>query len=304
VSLDPQAAAYLEQLRALALPPYWEIGPEQARRDMDAGAAALFGEPDAVASQADVDAGGVPARVYVPAGEPRGALVYYHGGGWVLGGLASHGALCQTLAARAGCTVLAVDYRLAPEHPFPAAVDDAWAALRYAAEQHAPLAVGGDSAGGALAASIALRARDAGLPLALQVLVYPVTDCDLETESYREHGEGTNLTTAQMRWFWDQYAPDPASRLGADASPLRAASLAGVAPALVLTAGHDPLRSEGEALAERLEHDRVPVTLHRYAGMVHGFLRMPAIVDAAGEAMLEIAAALRSALGAAPAAVS
>ncbi len=200
-------------------------------------------------------------RVYRPAGGERAALVYLHGGGWVLGGLDSHDPLCRTLAARSGQAVVAVGYRLAPEHRYPAAVHDAWTAFRWAHERFAQLAVGGDSAGGHLSATVARRARDAGLPLALQVLAYPATDHGCEWPSYRQYTTGPAFHTAEMRWFWEQFLDDPSRVDEPDCSPLRG-DLSGLAPALVLTAEHDPLRDEGEAYAHALRAAGVPVTLY------------------------------------------
>jgi acetyl esterase len=290
VPLHPQAAAHLEWLREQGVPPYYELGPEESRKVLEARLQLLFGEPDPVESVEDVSADGVPARVYDPSGGGAG-VVYFHGGGWVLGSLASHDKLCRTLAARSGCTVISVDYRLAPEHPHPAAVEDAWTATKWAAQRWSPLAVAGDSAGGHLAAVTALRARDEGLPLSHQVLVYPVTDFDFETSSYREHGVDTTLTTATMRWYWDNYVPDGHAR--PEASPLRAPDLSGVAPALVITAECDPLCDEGEEYARRLEDAGVPVVLSRYEGQMHGFFCMPGVIDAGREAIDKVAAALR-----------
>jgi acetyl esterase len=294
--LDPQAAAWLDQVREAGAPSYMELGPVRAREVVDAAAPVLFGPPDAVTAVEEVDAGGVPARLYRPEAEGPGAVVYFHGGGWVVGSLDSHDGLCRTLAARSGRAVISCDYRLAPEHPYPAAVEDAWVATRWAAAAHGTIAVAGDSAGGHLAAVAALRARDAGLPLALQVLVYPVTDCAFDTPTHREHGDATGLTTEMMRWFWEQFLPDPSRGAEPEVSPLRAPSLAGVAPALVLVASHDPLRSEGDAYAHRLAEEGVPVTLSCYDGQIHGFVRMPAVIDRAQHAIDELAAALRAAL--------
>jgi acetyl esterase len=234
--------------------------------------------------------------VYRPAAGELPGLVYYHGGGWVVGSLVSHDPLCRTLAARSGCAVIAVDYRLAPEHPYPAAVEDAWAAMKWAAERFSLLAVAGDSAGGQLAASIALRARDADLPLALQVLIYPATNCGFDTRSYRDNTEGPALTAAQMRWYWAQYVQDAARADEPDCSPLRAHELARLPPALVLSAEYDPLRDEGEAYARRLDEAGVAVTLRRYEGLIHGFIRMPALITRADGAIDDVAAAVRSAL--------
>jgi acetyl esterase len=294
--LDPQAVAYLEQLRALNSPPAWELPVEESRRLADESAAGLFGPPDPVASVEEEDADGVPVRIYRPAAGELPGLVFFHGGGWVICSLDSHDRLCRTLAARSGCAVISVGYRLAPEHPYPAAAKDCWTATAWAAERFAPLAVAGDSAGGQLAAVVALRARDRGLPLALQVLVYPITDHGFDTPSYLEHAEGRGLTRETMRWFWAQYLPDESRAGERDASPLREPDLAGVAPALVLTAEYDPLRDEGEAYARRLEEAGVPTALRRYDGQIHGFFRMPALIDRGSEAIDEVATELRAAL--------
>jgi acetyl esterase len=247
-------------------------------------------------------------RIYEPLGAERDlpVLVYFHGGGWVVGSLESHDGVCRALAARTPCLVVAVDYRLAPEHRFPVAVDDAWAATAWVAEHArsiggdpARIAVGGDSAGGNLAAVVALRARDRGLRLALQLLVYPVCDDDLDTDSYREWAEGYGLTRAAMGWFWDHYL-GPEGHVqgpGPEACPLQAPDLSGVAPALVLLAEYDPLLDEGEAYAHRLDEAGVPVARRRYEGVIHGFFRMAALTDRASEAHDEAAAALRAAFG-------
>jgi acetyl esterase/lipase len=287
--LHPQAAEYLRWLGEQGVPPYYELGPEESRKVLETRLQLLFGEPDPVESVEDVDVDGIPARIYGPARSGAG-VVYFHGGGWVLGSLASHDKLCRTLAARSGCTVISVDYRLAPEHPHPAAVEDAWTATEWAAWRWSPLAVAGDSAGGHLAAVTALRARDEGLSLSQQVLVYPVTDCDFGRPSYREHGVDTALTTTTMRWYWDNYVPDERARR--EASPLHAPDLAGVAPALVVTAECDPLCDEGEAYAQRLQEAGVPVVLSRYAGQMHGFFCMPGVIDAGREAIDEVSRAL------------
>jgi acetyl esterase len=297
--IDPQASVWLEQLRALGVKPYDQLPVEEGRRLADEGAAALFGEPDPVERVEDGVAGDIPVRIYRPAGAGPGAFVYLHGGGWVIGSLESHDRLCRTLAARSGVTVVAVEYRLAPEHRYPAAVEDAWTATTWTAERFAPLVVGGDSAGGHLAAVVALRARDRGLRLALQVLLYPATNHAFDTPSYREHGTGTHLSEATLRWFWCQFLGDEQRGAEPEASPLRAPHLAGVAPALVLTAECDPLRDEGEAYARRLLDAGVPVTLTRYEGQIHGFIRMPAVLDAGGRGIDQVADAVRNAVGAA-----
>jgi acetyl esterase len=297
LSLDPEIAAYLDGIRALGGPAIWEMSVQTTRAAMDMAADELFGPADPVAKVSDTTASGVPIRIYEPATSPADrVIVYLHGGGWVEGGLKSHDRFCQTLAARAGVPLIAADYRLAPEHPFPAAIEDAWAVTSWAAGRYDRLAVAGDSAGGQLAASVALRARDRGLVLALQALLYPVTDHSFDTDSYREFTDPASLNEEMMRWFWDQYLLGAGPGETQDHSPLRAVDLSGVAPALVITAEADPLRDEAEAYAERLRAAGVAVDLHRYPGMIHGFIRMPTVTDRAGEAIDEIAAAVRRAL--------
>lgn len=291
-------------MRELGIPGIGELPPEETRRTQDAAAEKVFGlVPDVACEDRSIPgpAGAIPVRVYRPGEEQAPVLVYFHGGGWVLGSLNTHHGVCATLAGLAGCLVCSVDYRLAPEHRFPAAVDDAWAVTTWAAEyaqelggRPGALAVGGDSAGGNLAAVCALRARDVGLPLALQLLVYPVTDADLDTATYRRFAEGYYLTAYSMGWFWDHYFPE-GDRFHPDASPLRAEDVSGTAPALVITAEFDPLRAEGEAYARRLEESGVPVTLSRYDGMIHGFFRMPGVIDRANDALAEAAETLRAA---------
>jgi acetyl esterase len=306
--LDPQARTYLDELAALGAPPPWEQELAEVRQANETAAPGLFGPVPPVPFEDRAvpgPAGRIGVRVYSGGGADAPALVYFHGGGWVIGSLDTHHGVCATLAQEAGCTVVSVDYRLAPEHPFPAALDDAWAATVWASEHPAelgtrsgPVAVGGDSSGGNLAAVVAVWARDGGLPLARQLLVYPVCDADFETPSYREFAEGVGLTRAGMRWFWDQYLPEEEKRLVVEASPLRAGDLRGVAPASVVTAEYDVLRDEGEAYAQKLEEAGVPVTLSRYDGLIHGFLRMPAVLDRARESLSEAAAALRAAFAA------
>jgi acetyl esterase len=294
--MDPQVATYLEQMAALNLPTIAEQGVEAARAMTDERAGAMFGPSEDVHAVEDIEVDGVHVRLYAPAADPGlPVVVYLHGGGWVIGSLESHDALCRALTNRTGVRVAAVDYRMAPEHRFPAAVDDCWAVTRWAFGQSGSVAVAGDSAGGNLAAVMAIRARDAGLRLAQQVLTYPVTDHRFDTTSYVANGEGYGLTVDSMRWYWDQYLGG-ADGSHPDASPLRAASLAGVAPALVQVCALDVLRDEGVAYAERLRAAGVPTVLTEYDGMVHGFIRMPAVLDRARDGIGEVAAALRKAL--------
>jgi acetyl esterase len=231
-------------------------------------------------------------------------LVYFHGGGWVIGSIETHDALCRELTMEAGVVVVSVEYRLAPEHKFPAAADDAYAAVRWVAQHAAELGidparigVGGDSAGGNLAAVVALQARDlGGPPLALQLLIYPITCDDLGTPSYVENAEGYMLTRADMAWFWSQYLSDPAQGDDPRVSPLRAGDLSGLPPAFILTAEYDPLRDEAEAYAARLEQAGVPVRMRRYDGMIHGFLRRLTLLDQGRVALDEVAKGIRDAL--------
>jgi acetyl esterase len=250
-------------------------------------------------------AGAIPARLY--RSQADGVLplvVYFHGGGWVIGSLETHDGVCRDLAAKAGCAVLSVDYRLAPEHRFPAAAEDSYAALVWAhanagrlGVDPARIAVGGDSAGGNLTAVVALMARDRGGPaLRYQLLVYPVTCGRMDTPSYRDNAEGYLLSRAAMAWFWDHYVPDAKDREQPYAAPLRAARLDGLPPALVLTAEFDPLRDEGEAYAGRLREAGVTTRLRRYDGLIHGFFGMGALIDRARAAFDETAATLRTAL--------
>jgi acetyl esterase len=305
--LDPQAKAFLDQLAAANAPPLSDLPVDAARLAADA----LFSAQGAVEPVARVEnrgipgpAGEIPIRVYTPEGTgPFPVLVYVHGGGWVICGLDSHDPPCRALANAVPCLVVSVDYRLAPEHKFPAAADDAYAATRWVAEHAAELggdprrvAVGGDSAGGNLAAVVALMARERGGPrLVHQLLVYPVTDAGLDTASYRENGDGYFLTRDTMAWFWGHYLRSRADVEDPHASPLRARDLAGLPPALVITAEYDPLRDEGEAYAARLRAAGVPVRTTRYPGMIHGFFGMLATFDQARTAIDESASALRAA---------
>jgi acetyl esterase len=250
-------------------------------------------------------AGAIPVRIYTPASNATGAgLVYYHGGGFVIGGLDTHDPTCRALANASGATIVSVDYRLAPEHKYPAAADDCYAALLWTAEHGAEigvdpkrLAVAGDSAGGNLAAVTALLARERrGPALRYQLLIYPVTDHRFDTASYRDNGEGYFLSAAQMKWFWDHYLERPEQGDEHAASPLRAKDLAGLPPALVITAEYDPLRDEGEAYAARLREAGVEADLIRYPGQIHGFFAMFELLDDGRAAVDRAGAALRRAL--------
>ncbi|GAC1475579.1 MAG: alpha/beta hydrolase [Isosphaeraceae bacterium] len=310
--LDPQAKDLLDQVAAANLPLVPSLTPSEAR-SLTRIASSTIGRPPDVGRLEDLTipgpAGPIRARLSAPAKSGvYPALVYFHGGGWVLCDLDSHDVLCRAITNAADIAVIAVDYRLAPEHPFPAAIDDAFAATSWIVANArslgidpARIAVGGDSAGGNLAAVVARRARDrGGPPLAFQLLIYPVTDANLDTPSYLENAQGYLLTREAMIWYWNHYVPDPAMRADPDASPLRARSLAGLPPALILTAEYDPLRDEAEAYARRLAEAGVPTRLSRYPGAIHDFLRRYVQLDQGKAALAEVAEALREALGAKP----
>jgi acetyl esterase len=268
----------------------------------------MQGVPESVASIENQilpgPGGAIPVRIYVPFGKgPFPVLAYFHGGGWVIGDIESSDGFCRILTNAAGCIVISVDYRLAPEHPFPAAVDDAYHATLWVATNASSfggdptrIAVCGDSAGGNLAAVVAQIARDCGKPaLQFQLLIYPAIDAACDTPSYTENSEGYFLTRDIMQWFWNHYVQRDADRNHPYASPLRASSLAGLPPASVITAEFDPLRDEGERYAELMHAAGVPVQLIRYDGMIHGFFTMSAMLDQGKIAIQQSAAALRTA---------
>jgi acetyl esterase len=299
--LDPDIQRVLDAMNGLPTVAPEDVPVTQARAAHIAETAELAGEGPAVAEVRElaVDGPGGPIgiRSYRPDGA-RGTIAYLHGGGWVVGNLDSVDAVCRALAVAAGATVASIDYRLAPEHPFPAAIDDALAALRHLSAGEPALAVAGDSAGANLATVAARRLR--GEPaLRAQLLVYPVTDAGINTASYREFDDGHGLSAAAMRHFWELYLGG-ADGSHPDASPLRAAAgdLAGMPPAYVLTAEEDVLRDEGEAYADALERAGVAVTRRRRAGTIHGFWRWQAASAAARDAVREAGAAMRSALDA------
>jgi acetyl esterase len=305
-SVHPQAQQILEGKAASGVPPLWELTPDQARAVVEANGA-IIGAGPSVASVRDItiptSAGGMPARVYSPSASAPGVVVYYHGGGWVIGSVNAWDACCRSLAVASGCDVVSVDYRLAPEHVFPAAADDAFSALVWVASPSGlaagrPVVVAGDSAGGNLALVSALRARDAGGPaLALQLLVYPVADCDLDRRSYHEYdGDEFIVNRGDMVWFWGHYAPDPAARVNPHASPLRAGDLTGLPPAYVITAEHDPLRDEGFECAERLRAARVPVEHRHFGSQIHGFFTFVNLLDDADRAVADAGLAIRAAV--------
>jgi acetyl esterase len=306
--LDPQARAVLDQLPKIDDETMLALPPTVLRQAM----AAMPGTAGPVDDVVRVEnrmipgpAGEIPVRIYAPSERrPLPAIVYFHGGGFVIGSLETHDGTCRSLANATGCIVVSVDYRLAPEHKFPAAPEDCYAATRWAADKGAEIgvdttriSVAGDSAGGNLAAVVSLMARDRKGPrLRHQLLIYPVANHDFDTPSYLENKEGYLLSREMMRWFWNHYLGRVEDGAEAYASPLRAASLAGLPPAHVITAEFDPLRDEGEALAKRLAEAGVPITQKRYDGMIHGFFSMTHAIDAAKRAVADAAAAVRAKL--------
>ena len=309
MSLDPAAAGLLQQMEEAGAPPLNEMSPAEARVAAE-GFVALGGPGDEIAEVVNRTVpgphGDIGVRIYRPragAGASLPCLVYFHGGGWVLGTLDSTDAICRTVANRADCVVVSVDYRLAPEFKFPVPLDDCYAATEWVVANAASIggdgarvAVGGDSAGGNLAAAVCLRARDTNGPaLRHQLLVYPVTDHDFTTASYKANGDGYLLTTSMMTWFWDHYLAKKADAKNPLASPLRAKDLSGLPPALVITAEFDPLCSEGEAYAAALTAAGVAVTATRYPGMIHAFWQMLAVFPDASKAADQAASALRTA---------
>lgn len=309
--LDPQVRAWLDARASVPAKPYWELSPEQARASSRALRQLSVPPMTPVANVRELlvpgPAGSIPVRAYWPVTTvPLPALAYFHSGGWVVGDLGSCEEVCRRLATEVHCLVVAPEYRLAPEHRWPAAADDCWAVTEQLLNGTIVLpvdpgrvAVSGDSAGGNLAAAIALRARSAGVRLVLQQLVNPVLDADFDTESYRRLGAGFGLDAKTMRWFWDQYVPDPADRLDPDAAPLRAADLSGLAPAHVVVGGFDLLRDEAVAYAERLRAHGVHVVVSDYAGLNHGAISQIGVVDQAARVAAEMCEQVRAAFAAA-----
>lgn len=306
--VDPQVAQILSML-ATGGPPMSDATLADTRAGFALMGALGVGEVPTDAKAVDHDANGVPVRVYSPPGDVPGAgwpaMVFLHGGGWTIGSVNDYDAFVRKLVAQTDAVVVSVDYRLAPEHPFPAGVDDCYSALVWTAASAsmldidpARIAVGGDSAGGNLSAVLTHRARDSGGPsICFQALIYPVTDCDFTNGSYTENGEGNFLETDGMRYFFDCYCRGGADPAIPAISPLRSTSFAALPPALVITAEFDPLRDEGDAYASALVGAGVAVEHHQYPGMIHGFIMMPAILDGGREGFEHVVRALRSAFG-------
>jgi acetyl esterase len=303
MALHPQAQSLIDMFAASGAPPLPESTIEEAR-ERAGMIRQLLGPGPEVVEVRDIRIptpdGEIGARIYRPTADATGTVVYFHGGGWVLGAIEDFDALARALAVESGAQLVSVDYRLAPEHRFPAAADDAFAGLVWVAENLPGdgLVVAGDSAGGNLAAVCARRARDNGGPsLALQVLVYPVTDHDFERPSYSEHGNsGLLLGRGDMEWFWNHYVPSIEDRNHPDASPLCAFDLSGLAPAYVVIAEYDPLRDEGQAYADRLAAAGIPVTVKRYEDQLHGFFILVNFLETADVAVKEAGQTIRAAL--------
>ncbi|MGB3811248.1 MAG: alpha/beta hydrolase [Parvibaculum sp.] len=310
MALDPQAKGLLDAMAANPAPRIMDLPVEQGR-EMYRGIAATLdvqGVPIGKTEDRTIPgpAGEIPVRIYTPVaagGDALPVLVYFHGGGWVIGDLETHDALCRSFANEAGCKVVAVDYRLAPEHRFPAAADDSFAAVKWVEANAAEIgvdatriAVAGDSAGGNLAAVVSQLARDAkGPQIAFQLLIYPVTDTNTDTASYRDNATGYFLERDGMNWFFDHYLGD-GDRNDPRIAPLKAASLAGLPRAYVITAGFDPLRDEGRAYADALKAAGVPTEHVNYEGMIHGFFNLRGAFDVARDAVKSAAKALKEAL--------
>jgi acetyl esterase len=295
--LEPGIQKVLDAMNAIEGPPAHEVPIEQARAGHEQETAELSGPGDPVAHVEDVElpgpGGPIPVRLYAP-DHAQGVIAYFHGGGWAVGSIESFDTVCRALANAAQATVGSVGYRLAPEHPFPAALEDCVAATKGLAERHdgQPVAVAGDSAGGNLAIGVARRLRER---LAAAALIYPVCDAALNTPSYRDFKERYGLTAPGMQRYWNLYL-DGADGLQADASPLRAEDLHGLPPTYVLTAEFDVLRDEAEALVQQLEEAGVDVTHRRFDGTIHGFWRWMAATPKTREAVDEVAGRLREAL--------
>jgi acetyl esterase len=307
--LHPIVQKVLDGMKASGWKGTAQTTPDEARQFM-AARTPFFGEGPEVGTVENVDittrAGTIRGRVLWPKAAPTALIVFYHGGGWVIGGIDESEIIARFLVAETGAGVALIDYRLAPEHPFPTPIDDCYDALLWSAKEAAkkniPIVVAGDSAGGNLATVCAILARDQNGPkIALQIMMYPVCDCDMETDSYKAFGAGYVLTAADMSWFYDHYLQgDKAKRALPLVSPLRARELKGLPPALSMTAEYDVLRDEAEIYGKRLAAAGVKVWIRRYQGVTHGFVRMQNMLDIARRSMADIAAVMAITVGPKP----
>ncbi|WP_299451854.1 alpha/beta hydrolase [uncultured Pigmentiphaga sp.] len=308
--LDPQVADLVARIKRANRPPYWQYSPEEARAFHDKASKVLDIAPAPVAEARElavpVGEGSIRARLYTgnDTREPAPLVIFSHGGGFTVGSVETYDAICRMLANGAHCKVLSLAYRLAPEHRFPTAAEDVYAAWRWAFDRHAELGVDavrvvgmGDSAGGTLTAQAALRARDDGLPLAAQVLLYPGTSSWQDTDSHRAYAEGYLLDAKTLQWFFGLYLRDDADRLDWRFAPLAAPDFSGAAPAFIQLAECDPLVDDGLAYARKLAAARVPVEVKTYAGVVHGFYNMGGALRAARRAHRDTTDYLRSVFG-------
>jgi acetyl esterase len=310
MQLHPQMKAILDQAAASGAKPFHTMTPPEARLAINALLDAFKGTPEKVAKserrQIPGPAGHMDAQIYTPEGKsPFPALVYFHGGGWTIGDIASWDSLCRSVCNASGCVIVVPDYRLAPEHKFPAAAEDCYAATDWVSRNAASIgadsqrvAVGGDSAGGNLAAVVSLMARDRGGPkIAYQLLIYPATDASLDTPSQTEFQEdGYILSRQDMVWFWGHYLNSERDKKNPYACPAEALNLSNLPPALVVTAGFDPLRDEGENYAARLQDAGVQCECIRYEGVTHGFVLMASALEEARKAISDMSERLRAAL--------
>jgi acetyl esterase len=299
--LHPQARAVLDQGQALGIPKLNELSPDQARAQARSMIEFVGAGPE-VAQVEEIkvptSAGEISGRRYTPE-DPAATILWIHGGGFVICDLDTHDAMCRLLANESGCEVIAIDYRLAPEHPFPAALEDSWDALQWVASQTdgRPLILGGDSAGGNMTAACTLRARDRGGPeIAMQVLVYPAVGSDLTTESAQLYGSGpdTFLTVGEMEWFWNHYVRDAPEEAMRELAPLLADDHSELPPAIIVTAEYDPLRDDGFAYAKALRDAGVPVTDYHYDDVFHAFFSLVNLIERGNEAVAQVGADIRS----------
>ena len=303
--LHPQAQNFLDGLAEQNAPSWEELSPKEGR-EIFSSLGELFGDSPSVARVEDRDIGdGLGVRIFTPEGDgPFPVLVYFHGGGWVLGNLDTHEPLCRRLANASSAIVVAVDYPLSPEAVFPAALEDCYKSIQFVVEQAEDLnidptrvVVAGDSAGANLAAAVAILARDRGGPsICFQLLIYPVLDQRCQSASYTEFAEGYGLSKSAMLWFWQQYLGNSEdSPIKPLISPLLAEDISNLPPAHVITASYDVLRDEGEAYVQRLKEAGVPVTHRRYEGMIHGFFHLTSVFDTGQQAGADVAEVIRNA---------